>query len=162
MSTGILLGQSGSGSIPAGLICMWSGSSSNIPNGWTLCNGSNNTPDLRDKFVLGAGNNYTVGATGGKKEVTLTVAQMPSHNHDIKEHSHYVQNYTFRGSGGSGGQGIVLEYIKGTSWGDEWISVGDRVRAGGIIGTPTTSSVGNGQSHNNMPPYYALCFIMKL
>lgn len=68
MSTDILLGQGGSGLIPAGLICMWSSSSSNIPNGWALCNGSNNTPDLRDKFVLGAGKDYTVGAIGGKKK----------------------------------------------------------------------------------------------
>ena len=62
---------------------MRSGSNSNIPKGWALCNGNNNTPDLRDKFVLGAGKNYTVGATDGEKEVTLTVAQMPSHNHTI-------------------------------------------------------------------------------
>ena len=82
MSTGILLGQGGGGSIPAGLICMWSGSSSNVPNGQALCNGNNNTPGLRDKFVLGAGKDYSVGATGGEKEVVLTVAQMPSHSHD--------------------------------------------------------------------------------
>ena len=44
MSTGILLGQNSGGSIPAGLICVWSDSSSNIPNGWALCNGNNNTP----------------------------------------------------------------------------------------------------------------------
>ena len=69
MSTGILLGQGCGGSIPAGLICMWSGS--NIPSEWALCNGSNNTPDLRDKFVLGAGKDYTVGATGGKKKLVL-------------------------------------------------------------------------------------------
>lgn len=97
MSTGILLGQGGGGSIPAGLICMWSGSSFNIPSGWALCNGNNNTPDLRDKFVLGA-SNYTVGATGGEKEVTLTVAQIPSHSHDIGNHSHNIENYTFQGS----------------------------------------------------------------
>lgn len=71
MSTGILLGQGGGGSIPAGLICMWSGSSSNIPSGWALCNGSNNTPDLRDKFVLGAGKDYSVGATSGEKKLLL-------------------------------------------------------------------------------------------
>lgn len=162
MSTGILLGQGGGNSIPTGLICMWSGSSSNIPNGWALCNGNNNTPDLRDKFVLGAGKNYAVGAIGGKKEVTLTIAQMPSHKHDIGDHSHYVQNYTWRGSGGSGGRGIVLDLISGSYSDDEWVSVGERVRASGIIGTATTSIVGNGESHNNMPPYYALCFIMKL
>ena len=163
MSTGLLLGQGGGGSIPAGLICMWSGSSSNIPNGWALCNGNNNTPDLRDKFVLGAGKNYSVGVTGGEKEVILTIAQIPSHNHDISNHSHKIENYTFQGSGGWSAQGIVLNRIAqagGSS--NRWYSVGDNVRAGSIIGKSDSSSTGEGNSHNNMPPYYALCFIMKL
>ena len=99
MSTGILLGQGGGGSIPAGLICIWSGSNSNIPSRWTLCNGNNNTPDLRDKFVLGAGKDYSVGATGGEKEVTLTIAQMPSHNHDIGNHTHDIVQYSDYRSG---------------------------------------------------------------
>ena len=90
MSTGILLGQNSGSLIPAGLICMWSGSSSNIPNGWALCNGNNNTPDLRDRFVLGAGKNYSVGAIGGEKEVILTIAKIPSYNHDISNHSHNI------------------------------------------------------------------------
>lgn len=140
MSTGILLGQGGGSSIPAGLICMWSGSSSNIPNGWALCNGNNNTPDLRDKFVLGAGKDYIVGATGGEKEVTLTVAQMPSHSHD------YVFNnnkcLTIGGAGDSTG---------GVEWDSRYSY--DKLN---ILKT------GGGESHNNMPPYYALCFIMKL
>lgn len=162
MSTGILLGQGGGGSIPAGLICMWSGSSSNIPNGWVLCNGNNNTPDLRDKFVLGAGNSYTVGATGGEKNVTLTIAQMPSHSHDISNHSHYIQNYTFQGSGGWTTKGIVLGTIAQAGGTNNWYSVGNNTRAGGIIGESDSLSAGDGESHNNMPPYYALCFIMKL
>ena len=163
MSTGILLGQGDGGSIPTGLICMWSGSSSNIPNGWVLCNGSNNTPDLRDKFVLGAGKNYTVGATGGEKEVALTVAQMPSHSHNIGNHSHSIENYTFQGSGGWSAQGIVLDRIAqagGSS--NRWYSVGNNVRAGSIAGDSNSSSVGDNKPHNNMPPYYSLCFIMKL
>jgi len=156
MSTGILLGQGGGSSIPAGLICMWSGSSSNIPNGWVLCNGSNNTPDLRDKFVLGAGNNYAVGATGGEKEVTLTVAQMPSHNHDIGNHSHSIINYYDYRSGSSG---LGLEY---NTCGSGSSKILPGLYTSGISGDTTTSSIGEGKSHNNMPPYYALCFIMKL
>lgn len=49
---------------PAGIITMWSGSTSNIPTGWALCNGQNGTPDLRDRFIVGAGSGYTVGETG--------------------------------------------------------------------------------------------------
>jgi len=64
-----------------GVIVMWSGSIANIPAGWALCNGANGTPDLRNRFVVGAGSTYAVGATGGADSVTLTAAQMPTHNH---------------------------------------------------------------------------------
>ncbi len=67
--------------IPKGLISMWSGSIEAIPTGWALCNGENGTPDLQDRFIVGAGNDYAVGSTGGEKEVTLTTAQIPRHRH---------------------------------------------------------------------------------
>jgi hypothetical protein len=51
--------------VPAGAIIMWSGSIGSIPAGYVICNGSNGTPDLRDSFVVGAGNSYGVGSTGG-------------------------------------------------------------------------------------------------
>jgi len=51
--------------IPAGTIAIWSGSVASIPSGWYLCNGANGTPNLRDRFVVGAGSSYAVGATGG-------------------------------------------------------------------------------------------------
>ena len=62
-----LLGNNGQNLnlIPSGIISMWSGATSEIPTGWALCNGENGTPDLRDKFIIGAGGNYEVGATGG-------------------------------------------------------------------------------------------------
>ena len=70
-------------SVPSGVIVMWSGSIASIPAGWALCNGSNGTPDLRDRFVVGAGSTYAVGATGGANTVTLTTANLPSHTHSI-------------------------------------------------------------------------------
>ena len=78
---GDTFGSKASGTIPVGGIIMWSGSTASIPTGWSLCNGSNGTPNLRDRFVVGAGSGYGVGATGGAATVTLTTAQMPSHNH---------------------------------------------------------------------------------
>jgi len=51
--------------VPAGAIIMWSGSIGSIPAGYVICNGSNGTPDLRDSFIVGSGNNYAVGSTGG-------------------------------------------------------------------------------------------------
>lgn len=62
---------SGVGVIPPGGIIFWSGSVASIPTGFFLCNGSNGTPDLQDLFVIGAGNTYAVGTTGG----STTIAQ---------------------------------------------------------------------------------------
>lgn len=56
--------------VPVGGIIMFSGTT--IPEGWLLCDGANGTPDLRDKFVVGSGNTYTTGATGGAAEHTTT------------------------------------------------------------------------------------------
>jgi microcystin-dependent protein len=78
--------------IPPGIILLWSGSVASIPSGWVLCNGANSTPDLRDRFVVGAGSTYAVNATGGANTVTLDATMIPSHTHTISA------------SGTSGGQ----------------------------------------------------------
>jgi hypothetical protein len=79
---GIIGVQASSGTtIPAGLISLWYGSIGSVPSGWYLCDGSNGTPDLRDRFVIGAGSTYAVGATGGATSRTLTTSELPSHNH---------------------------------------------------------------------------------
>lgn len=117
---------------PVGSIVIWSGTEDNIPAGWQLCNGTNGTPDLRDKFVLSAGPNHPIGETGGSEEVTLTVAQMPSHRHDLK----------YGGSGSTTNTPLRS------------------VTTGG--NTLATNSTGGSQPHPNMPPYYAMCYIMKL
>lgn len=69
--------------VPTGIITLWSGAISAIPAGWVFCNGSNSTPDLRDRFVVGAGTTYAVGATGGANTVTLDATMIPSHTHTI-------------------------------------------------------------------------------
>jgi microcystin-dependent protein len=79
--------------VPKGGIIMWSGALASIPQGWALCNGANGTPDLRNRFIVGAGSTYSVGNTGGTDSVTLTAAQMPTHNHSASTaaagaHSH--------------------------------------------------------------------------
>ena len=115
---------------------IWSGAANAIPSGFVLCNGSNSTPDLRDRFVVGAQNAYSVGATGGADSVTLTVSQIPSHNHSV----------TFPITAPQGG-------IPSNN------SFGCNHNSSGM--TRTSSSVGGGGSHENRPPYYALCYVMK-
>lgn len=126
------------GSIPSGVIVLWSGSSSNIPSGWSLCDGANGTPDLRNTFVLGAGDEYTVGDTGGEKEHTLTVAEMPSHSHKQRYSGHPTAHN-------------VGPYMTGAS--GKHYSSRDAYSS--------TNSTGGDQPHNNMPPYFALAYIMK-
>jgi len=120
--------------VPQGAIIIWSGSADNIPSGWALCDGTNGTPNLTDKFVLGAGNNYVVGATGGETEHTLTIDEMPSHSHEI--------NRTFGGGGGGSGGGDI------------------NTSGSGKIPFSLLET-GGSQPHNNMPPYYSLCYIMR-
>ena len=67
--------------LPVGSVIMWYGLLGTIPTGWQACDGTNGTPDLRDRFVVGAGTTYALGATGGANSVTLTTAQIPSHTH---------------------------------------------------------------------------------
>ena len=72
----------GGGIIPVGGIIIWSGSTGSIPSGWAICNGSNGSPDLRNRFIVATGSSYSINATGGSNSVSLSTAQMPSHDHD--------------------------------------------------------------------------------
>lgn len=165
-----------------GVIVMWSGSADNIPEGWALCDGTNGTPDLRDRFIVGAGREYAVGATGGAKEVTLTTAQMPKHSHtgstnSAGAHTHtgttntagaHTHSYT-RYSRTERVSQITLtaNALLGTSTVNT-SSAGAHSHtlninsAGAHTHTVTTNEVGGGQPHENRPPYYALCFIMRV
>ena len=66
-----------------GIILFWSGNIIDMPAGWQLCDGTNGTPDLRDRFVVCAGDLYTVGATGGEDTVSISAPQLPVHTHTI-------------------------------------------------------------------------------
>jgi len=101
-------------SVPIGTVVMWSGSSINVPTGWKLCDGTAisrttysdlytiqgnvfgsgdgsttfNLPDMRDRFIVGAGSSYSSNSTGGSNSHTLTTAEIPSHNHTQNSHNH--------------------------------------------------------------------------
>jgi microcystin-dependent protein len=121
---------------PSGGIIMWSGSIVSIPSGWLLCDGTNGTPNLQDKFVVGAGSTYAVAGSGGEATHQLTTAEMPSHNHTFTNCSLYI------------GAGSSAPYpLYGPTNGGQY---------GG-----STNNTGSDSAHNNLPPYYALAFIMK-
>ena len=120
--------------------------------GWALCDGENGTPDLRDRFIIGAGGRYASGVQGGVETVTptgtvqpttLTTAQMPNHAHSVE---HWTQE--------GGGNESLLYFENGST----------------RRGFTTGATGGSGSHahplaltpHTNMPPYYALAYIMKL
>lgn len=139
-----------------GMIIMWSGSTSAVPDGWQLCDGTNNMPNLVDRFVVGAGSAYQPGATGGTNEVTLTVNQMPSHTHSGTTSTNGAHKHDAR-RGGSGESGRYLDTSTGSyTWDGEMLRT-----TGEHSHTFTTEPRGDGLPHENRPPYYALAFICK-
>jgi hypothetical protein len=137
----------------AGMIMLWSGSSASIPSGWLLCDGSSSTPDLRNRFVVGATSTYAVGATGGSADAIVV-----SHTHTATVtdagHTHATGSTGTSGAYiGDGGAGGNRTYPTGNG--------------GSTTGTATTgitvanSTTGSSGTNANLPPYYALCYIMK-
>ena len=161
------------GYIPTGGIIMWSGSV--VPAGWALCDGLNGTPNLTDRFIVGAGAAYAIGATGGVDSVTLTTNQIPGHAHTITgttntagSHTHTLQLRATRRSAAVSDVAVVTNNTNLTNTSDSAITTmsGENIaRAAGDnthTFSGTTSSLGGGASHENRPPYYALAFIMKV
>lgn len=99
-----------------------------------------NVPDYRDKFALGAGGDVALAETGGEKEVTLTIDEMPAHTHPVKDRVYNVQ--FGRNDGGNGSRNPI----------------GGTGLSHGVV---EASSVGGGQAHNNMPPYVGTYYIIK-
>lgn len=163
-------------SFPSGIIVMWSGSIVSIPVGWVLCNGGNGTPDLRSKFIVGAGSAYAVGTNGGNADsivishshtlstnATFTGSALAAHTHTVTDpgHTHTIGPST-QGSGGSAG--VQGAHWDGSNTGSSTTGITiDSKSAGtpsGTLGgrTETTGQSGVGA---NLPPYYALAYIMK-
>jgi len=149
--------------MPRGSIVMWCGAVKDIPKGWRLCDGNSATPDLRNRFIVGAGNEHNVGARGGNNEhrhnVTvnghqLTVNEIPSHHHDFYQNVWVCSSNDNRYICDDSSTGRKLL---------NWDRSGDANRR--------TKASGGGQAHSHsatssstahLPPFYALCFIMKV
>jgi len=129
--------------IPVGVIVMWSGSIDAVPAGWALCDGTNSTPDLRERFIVGAGGDnpavsgaaYTPGLVGGENEHILTLPEMPQHRHNMQFRHTYSAKYT-------GGYPYM------------WVADAGSTEV-------YTDYQGNSAPHENRPPFYALAFIIK-
>jgi hypothetical protein len=138
--------------VPSGIISLWSGSTGSIPSGWLLCDGTNGTPDLRDRFIIGAGNSYAVNATGGTADAIVV-----SHTHTATSvvtdpgHLHTQTEYNQPGIGNAGGGGARVNSI----------SANTGSATTGITVATTNSSTGVSGTNANIPPYYALAYIIK-
>jgi hypothetical protein len=138
----------------AGMIMLWSGSSASIPSGWLLCDGTNSTPDLRNRFVVGAGSTYAVDATGGSANAivvshthTATVTD-PGHTHASSTGQGFLTRNTSAGDALNGGSDWLFSNINSTATNTTGITVAN-------------STTGSSGTNANLPPYYALCYIMK-
>ena len=165
-------------SLPSGVIVMWSGSIASIPSGWLLCNGSSGTPDLRDRFIVGAGSTYGVAATGGSANATLvshnhtatssssfTGSALGTHSHSITDPGHTHSQGAY-GSIGSGIPGTTVIYGTGTAitsavTGVSVVAASAGTPAGSVSTSTSISTEGSSATNANLPPYYALAYIMK-
>lgn len=147
----------GGAGVPKGGIMMWSGALNAIPDKWALCDGQNGRPDLRDRFVLGAGGKHGVGEAGGSN--VISVEQMPSHNHAVtgsvgeqsNDHTHHLSGST-AGQSNSHAHGFTTSAAGGHSHG---VSDGGHAhgpRAGSaFMGVPNQGQAGRtdgGQATN--------------
>lgn len=165
----------GPGVVVRGMIVMWSGALDVVPATWALCDGQNGTPDLRNRFIVGAGNTYQQGATGGQDTVTLNIAQIPAHSHSGQtsadgNHQHWIEGTDADGLSNRQrtipGQTTVDMGFGGGRNADpndqRWRGHVNTDTTGNHAHSFNTSPVGGNGAHENRPPYYALAFIMKL
>ena len=176
------------------MILLWSGAADAVPSGWSLCDGQNGTPDLRNRFVVGASSGtgdttypgLSVNATGGSADATLV-----SHSHTVDSHTHgdgslTTSNKSLTGSingisesfatGGGSASGVFTKFGGNNNSRTPQGSAGDIDPCGGVnfngshshdvtgstgSASPGTNTQGSSATNANLPPYYALCYIMK-
>lgn len=170
--------------VPVGAVVVWTGLISAIPTGWQLCDGTNGAPDLRDRFIVGAGSVYGVGDTGGVAQVTLTAPQLPDHTHPAPaslapagahthtvsigtagSHAHSSPMRRTPGPVGAGGAPVARSTGGSASMGGAGAHshttstgpAGDHTHTGSATLTATAND-----AHENRPPYYAVAFIIRL
>lgn len=155
--------------IPRGIITMWSGAVDAVPSGWHLCDGTANTPDLRNRFIVGAGNSYAPGNTGGSQNMSpavtvnpaatgiqiqghaLTINEIPSHTHTLRGAAHIFDH----GSKNGVTMDVYDQDFTTNATG------GNQAHTHGVTDN-SHAHTAQVVSFDNRPPYYALAYIMKL
>jgi microcystin-dependent protein len=154
IATTAFVAASSAASFPAGGIIMWSGSIAAIPSGWLLCDGTNGTPNLRDRFVIGAGSSYAVAATGGSKDAIVVSHTHTASTNSAGSHNHTVEDVPLRANDTDrGSSGSLFSLDSNTTR--------TTSSAGTHSHTVTVNSTGSSGTNANLPPYYALAYIMK-
>ena len=156
----------GKGTIPIGGIIMWSGTDGSVPANWALCNGSSGTPNLVDRFIVGRGSAYSSGATGGSVHGII-----PEHTHTASggNHAHPVR-YSTQSSGtvtADASGGFVLDNTGTQDFpannAAPGSTAGDQIGQSGSLAMTTSQPVGAASTTNaNLPPYYAIAYIMRI
>ena len=152
---------SGGAYVPSGLIAIWSGATGSIPSGWLICDGTNGTPDLRNSFVLGAGNSYSVGQTGGSTDaivVSHTHTATSTSTSTVTDPGHF---HTIPVTGPDGRAGGSANYTADWGLGTSNTSTASTGITVATSTSTTNQTAGVSGSNANMPPYYALAFVMK-
>lgn len=157
------------GGVPVGTILPWYGKLNAIPEGYALCNGSNGTPDLRNRFVVGAGDEYTLGDTDGEKKVKLEAPQIGSHYHRWGYHNGNNGGY-FLTSAGSFVDAPKEEWVRAGKWNGShgggyngWDGgAGTYFASGQNLVTSNAIATEAQKPHENRPPYFALYYIVRI
>ena len=153
-------------SVPQGTILSWFGQLVNIPSGFAVCDGKNGTPDLRNRFIVGAGDAYKLSDIGGEDAVKLEPSQTSSHYHTFGYHNANNNGYFIT----TASKKINADRPAGTypakwngSGGGGWYGWDGSGWAGGQnLVTSLTVATEAQKPHENRPPFYALHYIMKL
>ena len=146
-----IIGQAVANAVyPVGSIYM----SINATNPSTLFGGQ--WEQLKDKFLLGCGDVYQNGTTGGEASHVLTTSEMPSHNHSASTNSTGGHRHTFKGWWTTKGDGSTTYACVARTQQNDPVEYGSFATAGEHSHTVTVNNTGGGVAHNNMPPYLSI------
>ena len=144
--------------VPSGVIVMWSGTIATVPSGWYLCDGQNGTPNLLDRFIVGAGNVYNMNDTGGSSDAIVV-----SHTHTGSTASGGAHSHSWSGSrqqAGTDDNNNQRQFSKGDNGSTDTVTIGTSTHSGHVH-TMSLDSTGVSGTNANLPPYFALAYIMK-